>query len=153
MHSLTDDCGAPKPPGQAGLIWRGALLVLALPAMRLPLLDHPTPVHLDEVGFVEAMGFPADDPAHRPGYPMSASFRLRESDPGRLAAQGGRQGLGSLGFMVSRSGDRCNNGPRVVGILRTAWVGICWEIALRIGRPPRSSANPSLTVGALIAHN
>lgn len=38
--------------------------------MRLAYLDHPTPVHRDEIGFVDAIGFPSQYPVHHPGYPL-----------------------------------------------------------------------------------
>lgn len=47
-----------------------AALILILLAARLPFWTHPTPVHPDEVSFVEAIGFPANYPVHAPGYPL-----------------------------------------------------------------------------------
>lgn len=52
-----------------GLV-RPAALILLLLALRLPLLDHPTPVDIDEVNFMAALGFPAQYPVHHPGYPL-----------------------------------------------------------------------------------
>ena len=37
---------------------------------RVALLDHPTPVHGDELEFISAIGFPAAYPVHQPGYPL-----------------------------------------------------------------------------------
>ncbi len=67
------------------------MLVLVLLAMRLPLLDHPTPVHRDEVGFVEAIGFPADYPVHHPGYPMWVGL-------GTIAAAAGLEAYAAYQF-------------------------------------------------------
>lgn len=45
-------------------------LVLLLGIARAAYLQHPWPVHGDETGFVEAIGFPAQYPVHHPGYPL-----------------------------------------------------------------------------------
>ena len=45
-------------------------LLLILLTVRLPLLDHPTPVDIDEVSFIAGLGFPAQYPVHHPGYPL-----------------------------------------------------------------------------------
>lgn len=34
------------------------------------MVDHPTPVHGDELEFMSAIGFPAAYPVHQPGYPL-----------------------------------------------------------------------------------
>jgi hypothetical protein len=49
---------------------RAVGLALILVILRLFYLQHPWPVHADEVGFVEAIGFPAQYPVHHPGYPL-----------------------------------------------------------------------------------
>ncbi|MBN2561120.1 MAG: hypothetical protein JXQ75_09340 [Phycisphaerae bacterium] len=49
---------------------RAAGLVLVLFVLRVPLLDHPTPVDVDEQSFMAALGFPAQYPVHHPGYPL-----------------------------------------------------------------------------------
>ncbi|MCZ6684349.1 MAG: hypothetical protein O7B26_14295 [Planctomycetota bacterium] len=45
------------------------LLVLLLIGARLPVLNHPSPVHSDESEFLAAIGFPTQYPVHHPGYP------------------------------------------------------------------------------------
>lgn len=49
---------------------RAMLLALLLLGLRLPWLGHARPIHIDEGGFVEAIGFPALYPVHYPGYPL-----------------------------------------------------------------------------------
>lgn len=45
------------------------LLAAILFATRLPLIDHPFPVHPDESEFMAGLGFPRPYPVHPPGYP------------------------------------------------------------------------------------
>ncbi|HVP13272.1 MAG TPA: hypothetical protein VMV94_19015 [Phycisphaerae bacterium] len=45
-------------------------MLLLLLAARLPLLNHPTPANIDEVYFMNGLGFPAQYPVHHPGYPL-----------------------------------------------------------------------------------
>lgn len=49
---------------------RARLLAVVLVFARLPLIDHPQPVHSDEREFVDAIGFPTPYPVHPPGYPL-----------------------------------------------------------------------------------
>lgn len=49
---------------------RARFLAVLLVFVRLPLLDHPQPVHPDELEFVDAIGFPTPYPVHPPGYPL-----------------------------------------------------------------------------------
>ncbi len=58
------------PATRRELAAAAALMALLLLALRLPLLDHPTPVDPDEVRFTAALGFPAPYPVHHPGYPL-----------------------------------------------------------------------------------
>lgn len=45
-------------------------LAVILLTLRLVYLQHPWPVHGDETGFIDAIGFPAQYPVHHPGYPL-----------------------------------------------------------------------------------
>jgi len=45
-------------------------LIVVLAALRLPFLNHPTPVTEDETYFMLGLGFPAEYPVHHPGYPL-----------------------------------------------------------------------------------
>jgi hypothetical protein len=49
---------------------RGGLLAVLLCGLRLPVLNHPTPVDIDEVSFIGGLGLPAQYPVHHPGYPL-----------------------------------------------------------------------------------
>jgi hypothetical protein len=68
------DHEAPKSCGQASAarssLRRALVLSLLLLALRLPLLNHPFPVHIDEVDFMLGLGFPRQYPVHHPGYPL-----------------------------------------------------------------------------------
>jgi hypothetical protein len=70
--TLTDN---PEPQPRRELnarmpVSRAIALVALLLVLRLPLLNHPTPVSVDEVYFTEGLGFPAQYPVHHPGYPL-----------------------------------------------------------------------------------
>jgi hypothetical protein len=45
-------------------------LIVVLTGLRLPFLNHPTPVTVDETYFILGLGFPAEYPVHHPGYPL-----------------------------------------------------------------------------------
>ena len=62
----------PLPPQarSCGTLLSALLLALLMAVLRVPLLDHPTPVDVDEVSFMGGLGFPRDYPVHHPGYPL-----------------------------------------------------------------------------------
>ena len=51
-------------------VMRLVMLALPLLLLRVPLLDHPTPVDMDERNLQAALGFPAQYPVQHPGYPL-----------------------------------------------------------------------------------
>ncbi len=60
-----------SPPTSRRRDRRFALALAAiLLLLRLPLLEHPTPVHPDELNFTAALGFPQPYPVQPPGYPL-----------------------------------------------------------------------------------
>jgi hypothetical protein len=49
---------------------RAVILIALLVVGRAWTWDHPIPVHGDEVGFIDGIGFPRPCPVHPPGYPL-----------------------------------------------------------------------------------
>ncbi len=62
--------GLPASASLRRVVARAAVLVLVLAALRLPVVNHPTPVSVDESYFILGLGFPAAYPVHHPGYPL-----------------------------------------------------------------------------------
>jgi hypothetical protein len=65
-RSATDTSRAIVRSHWLSLVLLGVVIVLT----RLPFLDHPRPVHGDEIEFIAAIGFPTPYPVHHPGYPL-----------------------------------------------------------------------------------
>ncbi|HKQ46896.1 MAG TPA: hypothetical protein VJZ71_02370 [Phycisphaerae bacterium] len=63
-----DSGGIDDPPSHRAAKALGLAVLLA--ALRWAYLEHPWPVHGDEMSFVSALGFPAQYPVHHPGYPL-----------------------------------------------------------------------------------
>lgn len=62
--------GLPASASVRQVVMRSAVLILVLAALRLPVVNHPTPVNVDETYFILGLGFPAAYPVHHPGYPL-----------------------------------------------------------------------------------
>lgn len=69
-HACTSDSPSTAQARSCGTLLPPLLLALLMAVLRLPLLGHPTPVDVDELSFMGALGFPRDYPVHHPGYPL-----------------------------------------------------------------------------------
>lgn len=108
---------------------RARFLMVLLVFVRLPLIDHPQPVHPDEREFVDAINFPTPYPVHPPGYPLWTA-------------------LGSVMSKVSRGEYQAYQILSVVGaamasvflyLILRRWVcadSTAWLIALALGLNP-----------------
>jgi len=108
---------------------RARFLAVVLVFLRLPLIDHPQPVHPDELEFVEAINFPTPYPVHPPGYPLWTAMGTVVSKVSRGEYQA-YQILSVIGAAAAS--------VFLYQILRR-WVcadGVAWLIALAMGLNP-----------------
>jgi len=108
---------------------RARLLAVLLVFLRLPFLDHPKPVHPDELEFVDAIGFPAPYPVHPPGYPLWTAMGTAISKVSRGEYQA-YQILSMIGSAIASI---------FLYLILRRWVcadGVAWLIALAMGLNP-----------------
>lgn len=101
-----------------------AILIL----LRLPLIQHPTPVHPDESNFIAALGFPEPYPVHHPGYPLwvatgTLTRSLGFSDYGAFQLWSFAASIGIPLMMLA-------------GLRRVLSTGLAWWLALAVGVNP-----------------
>lgn len=125
---LRQPAPASKAVSTSKFLGRAAILAILLLALRIPLLDHPTPVHVDETDFLPALGFPSQYPVHHPGYPlwvaMGTALRAAGLEP-YAAYQAWAVAASVLAPLLL-----------YLGLRRMVGDGLAWWLAMALGLNP-----------------